>query len=162
MTMTMRRSLKMNKKKTNEKVKTKKEEVHIAVQAIMFHKNRFLLLHRNTSWTGWEFSKGAIEKGETEEEAVRREMIEETGIMDFTILEKLPYSYEVLSSNGFKVIMNLFLVKVNKFDIGDIKLDYNEHDNFKWVTGTDAVTMVRENEKKVLIKLLMEKSHIFR
>src|SRR3989344_5974091 len=53
------------------------------VTAIIFDKMHlpfFLLMKQKRNWTGWEFVKGKIEPGETELDAVRREIIEETGL----------------------------------------------------------------------------------
>ncbi len=51
----------------------------IAVNALIFHKGRILLAHRrDIDW--WNLPGGGMESGETVEEAVRREVLEETGL----------------------------------------------------------------------------------
>ena len=45
----------------------------------------YLMLKRKLHWKGWEFPKGGLEKGEDCEEAVLREVKEETGKKPFNI-----------------------------------------------------------------------------
>ncbi len=55
----------------------------------------YLLLHYQSGH--WEFAKGHIEEGENEEQTVRREIAEETGITDLEIIddfkEYIKYSF---------------------------------------------------------------------
>lgn len=46
---------------------------------------KFLLLHYTSGH--WDFPKGNVEVGETEMEAARREILEETGITDVRFVE---------------------------------------------------------------------------
>lgn len=142
--------------------KQKVKKIINAVQAIMFQKNKFLLLHRASNWVGWEFCKGAIEEGESKEQALAREINEETGIADFEVLEKLDSTYQIISSKGFLVTMHVYLVKVEGKEDYHVQVDNMEHDGFAWVRIKEAMEMVRENEKKVLEKVQKEKSHYFK
>ena len=55
----------------------------------------YLLLHYPSGH--WEFAKGHVEEGETEEQTVKREVQEETGISDLIIIpgfrEYIKYSF---------------------------------------------------------------------
>jgi 8-oxo-dGTP pyrophosphatase MutT (NUDIX family) len=50
------------------------------VAAIVFDRNRRVLLHRRHVGDGWAPPSGRIEAGETVESALRRELLEETGL----------------------------------------------------------------------------------
>lgn len=52
----------------------------LAVDAIVRLENRIVLVHRRNPPEGWAIPGGFVEYGETVEEAVRRELREETGL----------------------------------------------------------------------------------
>jgi bis(5'-nucleosidyl)-tetraphosphatase len=66
-----------------------KEEKSIA--AVVYNQNEYLLLKYGLGH--WEFVKGHIEKGETEKETIMRELEEETGITDASIIEGFKEKY---------------------------------------------------------------------
>ena len=58
---------------------TNSAQFRIAVSALIFDKQRILLTHRrDIDW--WNLPGGGMELGETVEEAVKREVLEETGL----------------------------------------------------------------------------------
>ena len=63
----------------------------------------------NYSYGHWDFPKGNIESGETEIETIKREVMEETGIIDITLIEgfrqQISYKYRKKS----KLINKYFL-----------------------------------------------------
>jgi len=71
------------------------------------NKTEYLLLHYGVGH--WDFPKGHIEKGESEEEALRREVFEETGIKDLRIIP------------GFSHTMKYFFKKYITTPSGKIK-----------------------------------------
>ena len=75
------------------------EEINIknGVSAVIFDNNGdyyFLILHRNIGWQGWEFPKGSFKSGETEKEAIVRQIVQETGLSKFKVHKKLDKKYE--------------------------------------------------------------------
>ena len=121
--------------------------------AILFRKEKepiYLLLHYEEGH--WDFPKGHIEKGETEQETVKREVEEETGIKDIEIIpnfkEKMQYYYKLKGELMNKtVIFYLAKTKTEK-----VKLSF-EHIGFEWLPYTEAIEkLTYKNAKEILEK----------
>ena len=79
--------------------------------------NEYLFILRRGSW---DLPKGKIESGETKREAALREINEETGIKDMTIVEKLGVTHHTYRSNVGKRIIKKsiwYLVETQKQDL---------------------------------------------
>ena len=78
---------------------------------------------------------GGIEKGETPEEAIVREVFEEAGVelTSFKPLEVYDYG---------NVELNVFYT--NEFDVDNIELDENEHVSYKFFTMEELMNMTPE------------------
>src|SRR3990167_3955727 len=115
------------------------------VVGIIFDKNkRLLILHRKLNWSGWELPKGGVEENENEEEALHREIGEETGLK-VEIVSKL--SYEISYVSDGEVKQKVFLARCKE---GAVKLS-GEHDNFVWVDFEKAMKLLtHDNQKKAL------------
>jgi bis(5'-nucleosidyl)-tetraphosphatase len=104
----------------------------------------------NYSYGHWDFPKGNIESGETEIDTIKREVMEETGIIDIKLIEgfrqQISYKYRKKSKLVHKtVIYYLAETKSNK-----VVLSF-EHVNFAWLNFDDALNKLSfENSKKVL------------
>jgi bis(5'-nucleosidyl)-tetraphosphatase len=104
----------------------------------------------NYSYGHWDFPKGNIESGETEIDTIKREVMEETGIMDIKLIEgfrqQISYKYRKKSKLVHKtVIYYLAETKSNK-----VVLSF-EHVNFAWLNFDDALNKLSfDNSKKVL------------
>ncbi len=104
----------------------------------------------NYSYGHWDFPKGNIESGETEIETIKREVMEETGIIDITLIEgfrqQISYKYRKKSKLINKtVIYYLAETKSNK-----VVLSF-EHVNFAWLNFKDALDKLSfDNSKRVL------------
>ncbi len=110
----------------------------------------YLLLH----YTGghWDFPKGNIEKGETEEQTTKREIQEETGITDTIIAhdfkEKIKYFYRREGQQIVKEVI-YFLAETK---IIDVKVSF-EHVGFEWLPFGGALEKITfKNSKEVLKK----------
>ena len=87
---------------------------------------------------GWEPIKGAIHIGETEEQALMREVGEEAGI-NVRIVKKLPIPYEgEIPDQGSKVRVCASIFAC-EYISGDINLGESEHKNYRWMTLEEAV-----------------------
>lgn len=123
--------------------------------AIIFIKEggkvKYLILMRNPKY--WDLPKGNIEKGEKEEETVRREVFEETGIKDIKIIpgfkEKEHYFYMLKGELVSKDVV-FFLAE----SITDKVKISKEHEGYEWFTFDEAI-------KKVKSKEMLEKADKF-
>ncbi|HLD83361.1 MAG TPA: NUDIX domain-containing protein [archaeon] len=112
----------------------------------------FLLLHRQKGWKGWEFSKGGVEKGEKDEEALLREIKEETGIGKAKVRTRMPseieYDYPAAYPGGYTgTKQKVFLVE----SLSDNISLSEEHDDYKWTDYRSALRMLRhKGQKKAL------------
>lgn len=77
----------------------------------------------------WGTPGGKVEKGESALIAVRRELMEETGIVEQYEMRELQPTYVRLPDLDFVYLM--FVVKVNQKPA--IKLDPSSHKNYIWI-----------------------------
>lgn len=121
--------------------------------AIVYKKEKepiYLLLHYEMGH--WDFPKGNIEKGETDLEAVEREIKEETGIKDVEIVkgfkEKFHYFYEFEKELISKDVV-FYLAKTKT---REVKLSF-EHIGFIWLPYEKAIgKLTFKNAKEILKK----------
>lgn len=124
------------------------------VFCVVYSDSRFLLLHRKLNWKGWEFPKGGIRKSETAEQAVKREIREETGLKILKITKfsfkgifhypKRVWKQKKARSAGYA----LFAVLVRT---GKVKISKTEHDAYKWCSLKEALKLLTwPNQKKCL------------
>jgi 8-oxo-dGTP pyrophosphatase MutT (NUDIX family) len=121
--------------------------------AVIYSRNtelKFLLLQYEAGH--WDFVKGNVEEGETEQETVVRELREETGIIDAHFIEgfkeKITYFYKRQGSTVYKEVI-FFLMETNTTNV---KLSF-EHINFEWCPYEAAIQKLTfKNAKDVLQK----------
>jgi 8-oxo-dGTP pyrophosphatase MutT (NUDIX family) len=137
-----------------------------SVGAVVFRQNgentMYLLLKYRSGH--WDFPKGHVEVGETEEDTLRREVIEETGISDLLIVPefrmKKRYFYRAKHEerierkrdgrfiNIFKKVI-FFLAETST---KNVKLSH-EHLDYRWLCYNDAIKRVTfKNAKDLLNK----------
>ena len=128
--------------------------------AVVFRKEGneiyYLLLHYQPGH--WDFPKGHIEAGEREEETVKREVAEETGIKDIVIVkgfrERIKYSFRNTYDGKknapwiFKIVTFYLAETATK----DVKISF-EHKGFKWLPYQGAIKQLTfKNAKNILTK----------
>ncbi|MCS7279889.1 MAG: (deoxy)nucleoside triphosphate pyrophosphohydrolase [Thermodesulfobacteriaceae bacterium] len=130
-----------------------KKPVYQVVAGFIEKEGKFLLVQRpfhKRNGGLWEFPGGKVERGETLEEALKRELKEELDIeiLETSFLERIVHDYE-----DFQI--ELFLLKVQSFK-GTLTL--KEASNFKWVNFASALRLeLCEADKKLIQKLLSYK-----
>lgn len=101
------------------------------VAAIIKDKNKILSTQRGYGEFkgGWEFPGGKIERGESPEDALKREIKEELSIKINIekFVDTVDYDYE-----RFHLTMHCYICSIQAG-----KLFLNEHSAFKWLTKND-------------------------
>jgi len=135
-----------------------------SVGAIVFrregNKIYYLLLHYGSGH--WGFPKGHIEKGEKEDDTMRREIEEETGIKDIKVVkgfkETIKYFFrDVYKQKEKEKEEAPWVFKIVEYYLAetktkDIKLSF-EHKGYKWLCFEDALKQLTfKNTKEVLKK----------
>lgn len=120
---------------------------------------RYLLLRYNPKY--WGFAKGRIEEGESEEETVRREVEEETGIRDLKIIPnfkqqqkyffKRNYDLKKEEKNKAPWTFKLVALYLAQTSVKNIKIS-KEHEDFIWLPFDNAVKRVSHKDAKELLK----------
>jgi len=112
----------------------------------------YLLLHYEEGH--WDFPKGRMEEGETEMEAARRELQEETGLDDVEFVslfnEKINYKLLREGKETYKTVQFFLAETLND----EIKLqeDPIEHLDFKWLYFDKALEQLTYDNAKELLK----------
>lgn len=120
--------------------------------AVIFKRDgeiKYLLLHYESGH--WDFPRGAIELGESEEETAVRETKEETGISDLIFLpgfrEKIFWFYK---KEG-KTIYKEAILRLAETKTEDVKIS-SEHIGFKWLPYEEAMEQVTFKNSKVILE----------
>jgi bis(5'-nucleosidyl)-tetraphosphatase len=108
----------------------------------------FLVLHYPAGH--WDFPKGAVEKGETQEQAAKREILEETGIRVDSFIpgfrKEIEYYYRRQNNLAHKRVI-FFLATTNE---SKVRISY-EHSGYDWLTFDQLIRRLTfENAKNVL------------
>ena len=137
----------------------------ISAGAVIFRREDskiyYLLLHYTARH--WDFPKGHIEEGEKEEDTVKREAAEETGIKDIKIIEgfkewiKYFFRENYNSKKNKKKDRKEWIFKTVIFYLAqtqtkEVKISF-EHKGFKWLRYEDALKQLTfKNAKEILKK----------
>ncbi len=122
--------------------------------------DEFLIVKKHSN--EWQFVQGGLEKDEDWHEGIKRELLEETGITDYTIISKTPHinkfdwPEDLQKKKGFKgQEQHFFILKVNKSV--SIKLDTNELSEFKWVKFEEITKFItREDIVESILEIQKE------
>ncbi len=114
---------------------------------------QFLLLHYSKGH--WDFPKGHIEGNESAEEAMLRELKEETGIASVKVIpgfeERITYFFK---QNGETIKKEVIFFLVESATKG-VRLSF-EHIGYEWLPYKEAVKKVTFNNAKQVLKKAYE------
>jgi bis(5'-nucleosidyl)-tetraphosphatase len=112
---------------------------------------KFLLLHYTSGH--WDFPKGNVERGETEIEAARREILEETGIADVRFVEGFTQTIFYNYRRDGQLVQKKVSFYLAHTSTLDITLS-NEHQDFRWLDYNSALaTLTYKSARDVLISV---------
>jgi 8-oxo-dGTP diphosphatase len=118
-------------------LETSSVDEHRVVAAVLLDKGRVFLCHRSPSrqWYPdvWDFPGGHVEDGESAEEALRREVLEEVGV-DIGDVVDVPVLH--LNDAESSVNLTVWAVRAWEGDVQNRQLD--EHDQIGWF-GADEL-----------------------
>jgi len=111
----------------------------------------YLLLHYEAGH--WDFVKGHVERGESEEETVRRETLEETGLKNVAFLsdfrERIDYFYR---RRGRTVSKEVIFYLIRNAGEEQVRIS-GEHTGYEWLPYRQALErLTYKNAKETLRK----------
>ena len=121
------------------------------VAAVIFNRNKYLMLRRKLHWKGWEFVKGDTE-GQGYKKALLREIREETNLRKVRIVCMLPpeifYHHEDIHGHTSSMQKG-FLVE---YLGGTIRLSL-EHSGYRWVDRKTAEKLLTHTSHKTFLRV---------
>jgi 8-oxo-dGTP pyrophosphatase MutT (NUDIX family) len=120
--------------------------------------DRFLILHRAPPDAYWSTMAGVVEHGEQFLDAAARELREETGLAAAISDLAMPQTYVVPPALRDEYEPGVSEVTIQNYVI-EVPADWepalnDEHDDYRWLVATDAVSLVRWEETKQIIRAL--------
>ncbi|MDP6704644.1 MAG: NUDIX domain-containing protein [archaeon] len=98
----------------------------------------------------WDFAKGHMEKGETEQQTALREVIEETGLKDVKLKNGFRQTIQYYFTIGKKNVFKTVAFYVGETKSRNVKISY-EHKGYQWLPYEAALSTVKyQNAKKIL------------
>jgi 8-oxo-dGTP pyrophosphatase MutT (NUDIX family) len=131
--------------------------VRLEVQGVIFDdaegEKKVLLLKKmdfSAKSYRWRLLKGGVNSGETDVEALQREIFEESGLKNIKVLEKIHGYWFVFK--GVKHVVSCYLVKANSKT--PLKLQKSEVSDYLWTTKEQAISMLHWNHEKDAVRIL--------
>ena len=129
----------------------------IQIQGILFSRIngeiQYLLLKRHPERGGfWQPVTGGLEEGETRVEALKREVLEETGIKNLVRIIEGVYHFELATPLHEKE----FVYGVEVLHTKEIEMDNNEHSEYRWCNLEEAFKLLKWKDNKEALERLDE------
>lgn len=120
--------------------------IQYAIGELIFRKDKendkVLMMRREGKYDkGWEPIKGAVNVGETDEQALMREISEESGIK-VRIIEKLPIHYCNEVPDQGRIVKIDASIYVCEYLSGKVRMGEAEHRGYKWMDIEEAVNAI--------------------
>lgn len=132
--------------KTPLSVKTEKGQVKYADVVVVTEENEILLLMRSlfdsSNPGAWVVPGGHVDEGETDEQAAKRELLEESGISVDNLAEdisKRTRFYQLGSFEDDKVHISYYCLIIQKKEDVELLLQAEETRDYLWVPNTDLI-----------------------
>jgi 8-oxo-dGTP pyrophosphatase MutT (NUDIX family) len=127
----------------------------IQVEAIIFRRNgnviEYLLLKRLPERNGfWQPVTGGVEEGETQDEALQREITEETRVSNIVAVIEGLYYFEFSDPN----LNQEYVYGVEVSSSEEIVLDPREHSEHRWCSFQEALQLLHWKENKEALRKL--------
>ena len=121
-------------------------KIFFAVKAFILNQGKFLVMHKSgVEEDIWELPGGRMEFGESAEETLIRELLEETGLQVTPI--KLLDTWNCVFDN-YQITGIIYLCKIKNTEL---KLS-DEHDNCRWVNAdTESIINMYDVFKKKMV-----------
>ena len=130
---------------------------------VLFSSDEFLLIQHPTKSNGdeghWDFPKGHVEGNETELETAKRELIEETGIVNFRLFDGFRYRIEYNFQKGDEMVLKEVIFFLAESNTKEVVLS-SEHQNFIWLDkhlAHNKLTYANAKEVLAAVKFFLEK-----
>jgi mutator protein MutT len=124
--------------------------VIVVCAAVIRRRNKVLVTQRKRDQTHplrWEFPGGQLDRGESEEACIRREIKEELGIRLSSAVYCCTLKYRV---SGKIFIIHYFLCKVTSGRIRKLEIE-----NFKWIVPEQFDDRILLQPDKQVLRMLM-------
>ncbi len=139
-----------------------------ALGVIINNKNKLLLFNREKDHNHWQFPQGGIEDNETPEQAVLREMEEETGLTKLKIIGKINQIYKYYFPLYWPSYVPQDVITYNNKWCGQEQIIFllkqtedekpkprEEHEDHQWVNKNELLTTIhpiRISQTKLILK----------
>jgi bis(5'-nucleosidyl)-tetraphosphatase len=113
----------------------------------------FLLIQHNAGH--WAFPKGHAERGESDIEAARRELCEETGIASATLDESNVFEERYTKTwrgDARRLVRKTVRYYIGEVDSPRVQVQEAEIQNHKWVTIDEARKLITYSESRRLLE----------
>jgi ADP-ribose pyrophosphatase YjhB (NUDIX family) len=127
------------------------------VQAVIFDEAddaRKVLILKKTDYSSrryrWRLLKGGLNGGESEPQGLQREILEETGLRNIRILDRI-YTYEYNFKNT-RHLVSTYIVKADSQET--VRLQESEVADYMWTTKEKALQMLHWNNEKEALESL--------